>query len=330
MTRIKKIGCWFVFVALCLGLFFGTASLTTRAFAQVQHIIGVSVPTDDSYEEIFDDFQQTYIDYTWIVDEFERDNTTKQMEGIDELISFGIDVIIVAPSSADALSSVVQKIDGTGIGLFVLGDYVPGCPEGTVFIDLDTYYECGVNHADWVCGNATMSGNASIRIFYHDAWNGRAYLAGMLDRLEELNFPGTIRAESIDTSQDLEDALDIWIGQGKDDLLAVNEVVTHSSAIAEEVLQRYYQEGYTDAPFGIGIRAFSTPSGGVQARFVRDDLGQVLDAGCEAYLSDVTQTSGNALAEYLNGEEISSALVIDGCYVLSCGFVPGYARYVSL
>lgn len=330
MKRIKKIATgWLIVVVLCLCLCFGAAPLNAHATVQNQATVGVSVPEDDTYDDIFYILQQTYTDYLWVSDEFERYNAAEQLEGIDGLISHGSDVIIVDPCSADVLSHVVQKIDGTGIGLFVIGDYVPGCPEGTVFIALDTYYELGVNHAEWICGNAVIPANASIRIFYHYGGNGSAYLAGMMDRLSDYNFPGTILSVAVDTSQDLENALDNWLGQGRDDSFAFNEVVTHSSAVAEEILQRYYLEGYTDAPSGIGIRAFSTPSGGAQVLSVRDDLEQVLDEEYEAYLSDATQTIGNALAEYLNGEEISGAQLINGCYVLSCGFGPGYARYVS-
>lgn len=333
MKKVKRavVGLFMAFV-MCFGMFVGVAQAApSSAYASVQDqtVIGVSVPEDTTYDDIFQILSITYPDYSFLKYSYERGSISDQMDDINTIIDGGVDAIIIDPSNIVAFFDIFEDIDDAGIGLFVIGDYVPGCPEGTVFIALDTYYELGINHADWICGNAVIPANASIRIFYHYGGNGLAYLAGMMDGLADDNFPGTILSVAVDTSQDLENALDNWLGQGRDDSFAFNEVVTHSSAVAEEILQRYYLEGYTDAPSGIGIRAFSTPSGGAQVLSVRDDLEQVLDEEYEAYLSDATQTIGNALAEYLNGEEISGAQLINGCYVLSCGFGPGYARYVS-
>ena len=130
-----------------------------------------------------------------------------------------------------------------------------------------------------------MTGNATVYIFYHNELNGSFYRKGILDGLEDHNFSGTIKMAAIDTRQDLDAALNNWFGNGDDGASSINEIVTHSSILAEDILQRYYLEGYTDADSGTGIRAFSTPSGENQTRSAAPSLEEALDEEYERYLT---------------------------------------------
>lgn len=329
MKRIKKIATgWLIVVVLCLCLCFGAAPLNAHATVQNQVVIGVSVPDNDEYSEIMNYFDQMNLNVGWETSLYEEGDLQDQVDSIYELISKGVDAIIVDENNVPALFSVFQDAMEEGVDIIVLGDYVPGCPEGVLFLSIDTYYNLGINHVNWVYGDTPMTDDATVYIFCHDAINGSFYQKGILDGLEDHNFSGTIKMAAIGTRQNLDTALNVWFGDGDDAASSINEIVTHSSALAEAILQRYYLEGYTDADSGTGIRAFSTPSGETRTRSAEPSLEEALDEEYERYL-DAIEEVANCIMEYLNGGEISGAQLINGCYVLSCGFGPGYARYVS-
>ncbi len=332
MKKVKRavVGLFMAFV-MCFGMFVGVAQVApSSAYASVldQATVGVSVPDNEEYSEIMDCFYQANLDVGWVIFSYEEGDLQDQVDSIYNLIHAGVDAIIVDENNVPALFSVFQDAMEEGVGIIVLGDYVPGCPEGVLFLSIDTYYDLGINHVNWVYGDTSMTGNATVYIFYHNELNGSFYRKGILDGLEDHNFSGTIKMAAIDTRQDLDAALNNWFGNGDDGASSINEIVTHSSILAEDILQRYYLEGYTDADSGTGIRAFSTPSGENQTRSAAPSLEEALDEEYERYL-DAIEEAVYTVIDFLNGGGISGVQIINGCYVLSCGFGPGYARYVS-
>ena len=332
MKKAKRavVGLFMAFV-LCFGMFVGVAQAApSSAYASVQDqdVVGVSVPDNEEYSEIMNYISQTNPDVEWRTSLYEEGALQDQVDGIYSLIDNGVDTVIIGGYHLPALLDVFQGVVGAGVGLIVLGDYVPGCPEGVLFLPIDAYYDLGKNHVDWVYRDALMTNDATVYIFYHKELNGLFYQKGILDGLEDHNFSGTIKMASIDTRQDLDAALDDWFIDGEDGASSMNEIVAHSSALAEAVLQRYYLEGYTDADFGTGIRVFSTPSGENRMRSAESSLEEALDEEYERYLNFIEEAA-NCIMEYLNGEGISGAQLINGCYVVVYEFGPGYAKYVS-
>ena len=58
-------------------------------------------------------------------------------------------------------------------------------------------------------------------------------------------------------------------------------------------------------------------------------LEEALDAEYEQYLEDIAEMIADVITCYMAGEEIPDSQTIDGCYVVTYEFVPGYVKYVS-
>ena len=333
-----------LFIALavfCFGLFVlpaKDAPSSARA-SEENPKIAVSVPASEEYSTILQIIGQSYPGY--VIHEYEVENIQDQIEGLDLIIPQDYDMIIIQPLDINALLPAALEISYAGIGLVVISEYVAGFPDGTIFLDIDTYYDMGVDHADWVLENYAMTEDLVIYIYYHQANNGTSYKTGISDRLQERNFSGTVETIEVDTDQNLNTALNGFFN-GNDEAGGAIEHVTHNSVLAESILRRYRQEGYREAESGTGIRVFGEDNGegsgeGSGGQEGEDNgngsssngLEEALDAEYEQYLTDIAEMIADVITCYMAGEEIPDSQTIDGCYVVTYEFGPGYVKYVS-
>ena len=338
-----------LFIALavfCFGLFVlpaKDAPSSARA-SEENPKIAVSVPPNEEYDTIIQIIRQSYSGY--YIHESKVENTQDQIEDLESFISWGYDMIIIQPLDINALLPAALEISYAGIGLVVIGEYVAGFPDGTIFLDIDTYYDMGVDHADWVLENYAMTEDLVIYIYYHEATNGELYNAGISGRLQERNFSGKVVTIGVDTDQNLNAALNDFFN-GNDEAGGAIEHVTHSDVLAESILRRYRQEGYREAESGTGIRVFGEDNGegsgegsggqegeegegngnGNDSSF--NGLEEALDAEYEQYLEGIAEMFADVITCYMAGEEIPDSQTIDGCYVVTYEFGPGYVKYVS-
>ena len=350
MRKGKKavVSLFMALAVFCFGLFVlpaKDAPSSARA-SEENPKIAVSVPASEEYNTILHIIGQSYPGYD--IDVYEVENTQDQIEGLDLIIPQDYDMIMIQPLDINALLPAALEISYAGIGLVVISEYVAGFPDGTIFLDIDTYYDMGVDHADWVLENYAMTEDLVVYIYYHQANNGTSYKTGISDRLQERNFSGTVVTIGVDTDQNLNAALNDFFN-GNDEAGGAIEHVTHSDVLAESILRRYCQEGYREAESGTGIRAFGEDndeadgggngegSGGQEGEEGEGNgndssfngLEETLDAEYEQYLEGITEMIADIITYYMAGEEIPDSQTIDGCYVVSCGFGPGYVKYVS-
>ena len=339
MRKGKKavVSLFMALAVFCIGLFVlpaKDAPSSARA-SEENPKIAVSVPASEEYYTILQIIGQSYPGYD--IDEYEVENIQDQIEGLDLIIPQDYDMIIIQPLDINALLPAALEISYAGIGLVVISEYVAGFPDGTIFLDIATYYDLGVNHADWVLENYAMTEDLVIYIYYHQANNGTSYKTGISDRLQERNFSGTVVPIGVDTDQNLNTALNGFFN-GNDEAGGAIEHVTHNSVLAESILRRYRQEGYREAESGTGIRVFGEDDGEGSGGQEGEDNGngssfngleEALDAEYEQYLEDIAEMIADVITCYMAGEEIPDSQTIDGCYVVTYEFVPGYVKYVS-
>ena len=343
MRKGKKavVSLFMALAVFCIGLFvLPVKDVPSSARASEENPeIAVSVPPNEEYDTIVQIIRQSYPGY--YIHESKVENTQDQIEDLTSFISQGVDLIIVDPIDMNALYTVLGEIADAAIGLVVIGEYVAGFPDGTIFLDIDTYYDLGVDHADWVLENYAMTEDLVIYIYYHQADNGTSYMTGISDRLQERNFSGTVVTIGVDTDQNLNTALNEFFN-GNDEAGGAIEHVTHSDVLAESILRRYRQEGYREAESGTGIRVFGEDDGedngeGSGGQEGEDNgngssfngLEEAPDAEYEQYLTDIAEMIADVITCYMAGEEIPDSQTIDGCYVVTYEFVPGYVKYVS-
>ncbi len=343
MRKGKKavVSLFMALAVFCFGLFvLPVKDVPSSARASEENPeIAVSVPASEEYDTIIQIIRQSYPGY--VIHEYEVENIQGQIEDLDSFISWGYDMIIIQPLDINALLPAALEISYAGIGLVVISEYVAGFPNGTIFLDIDTYYDMGVDHADWVLENYAMTEDLVIYIYYHQANNGTSYKTGISDRLQERNFSGTVETIEVDTDQNLNTALNGFFN-GNDEAGGAIEHVTHNSVLAESILRRYRQEGYREAESGTGIRAFGEDndegsgegSGGQEGEdngngSSSNGLEEALDAEYEQYLEGIAEMIADVITCYMAGEEIPDSQTIDGCYVVTYEFGPGYVKYVS-
>lgn len=314
-------------VVLCLGMFAGLMRGTAASPAQAEdsYNIVASLPDSVSFYDDVLDAAATYLSPNSGIRKLYYNNmsATEQIGQIEALLEDPdeeINAFIIVPSDSQALVNehIFDYIHLAGIKLFVIGDYFEGCPEGTVFFSGD-YYSLGVNHAEDLGLSVVEEDEIIVYLFYPPDLMGTLYKEGFLDRMAD--YEGLCRVFCVEAndSMDVGTALDEWFEEyvGEE----VDEIAAYNSAIAEWVIEYYYDKGYRDAASGTGIRVFSDPS------------DESAPAGFEGlyieYIAATEKMIAETVQSLLNGDSVSDAEERDGCYILGMEFAPGYTKYVS-
>lgn len=127
-------------ISLLLLSILATTSLSLLSSCSMQEkkqfVIGISQPCDDAWrQKMNEEMRREQLFHTNITLEFrnsEYDNA-RQCADIEEFISKGVDLIIVSPNVADALTNVVSKAYNSGIPVIVADRSVNG-DDYTAFI----------------------------------------------------------------------------------------------------------------------------------------------------------------------------------------------------
>ena len=323
MKKAKKAVGYLMAVVLCLGMFAGLMRGTAASPAQAEdsYNIVASLPGDSSYyNELVDAVATYYSPYGSIRKLYYKNmSATEQIGQIKDLLADPdeeIDAFIIVPSNDHSLVDTYNDIRSKDIALFVIGDYVNGSPEGTVFFSGD-YYSLGVNHAEDLGLSVVEEDEIVVYLFYPPDLRGTLYKEGFLDRMADYEGLCQVTCIEVNDSQDVITALDEWFEEHDGE--EVDEIAAYNSGIAQWVIEYYYDKGYRDDVSGTGIRVFSDPvdaPDGFERRYIEhiESTGQMI---IETILS------------LLNGESVPDAEERDGCYILGIEFAPGYTKYVS-
>ncbi|WP_231555650.1 substrate-binding domain-containing protein [Capnocytophaga cynodegmi] len=106
-----------------------------------QYIVGVSQCSDDLWREAMNEEIKREIAFypqTQVIIKSTKDNTQQQFQDIEEFINQKVDLLIIAPNEAEALTSVVQKAHLQGIPI-ILVDRKVKTDNYTAYIGADNY-----------------------------------------------------------------------------------------------------------------------------------------------------------------------------------------------
>lgn len=315
-------------VVLCLGMFAGLMRGTTASPAQAEgpYNIVASLPEKfPYYDELINSvathfspnsgFRKLY---------YKNADIGEQIGQIEALLADPdeeIDVFIIVPSDDHLLVDTYNDIRSKDIALFVIGDYVNGSPEGTMFFSGD-YYGLGIDHAEGLGIGSVAEDEYVVYLFYPTGEEGSLYKQGFLDGMdvyEELLYGDVCRVICVEVSyfQEISTALDEWFEEHEGE--EVDEIVTYASSYAEWAIEYYYDKGYRDDVSGTRIRVFSNPVGAPNG----------YEDAYRKYMLVTGQKMAYTILSVLNGESVSGAEERDGCYILGLEFAPGYSKYVS-
>lgn len=108
----------------------------------------------DDVEEVFAEYEEQGLVDELIVESADVD-VNGQIQQIRNLISAGVDAIIVNPNSATALNAVFQEAEGQGIQVYATDQAVEAEPVTNVVIDQT---EWGATNAEWLAGEVGDGG----------------------------------------------------------------------------------------------------------------------------------------------------------------------------
>ncbi|MBD5131024.1 MAG: sugar ABC transporter substrate-binding protein [Clostridiales bacterium] len=317
-------------VLLCLITFMGfaakpapTASADGEPTSGEGYRIGVSVPDESPYKEYMNSAISLFdFDYELLESNCYND-VAMQIEIIYNFIVLQVDALIIAPVANDgSLQIVLDQAYNEGIIIVVLGEPNPDYPDGITYIMQGDYYDLGFNHAEWIFQNPDINEESVIYVYYYLNENGDLYKQGVIDGLATFGIFANVECIPVtDLNKVYDQAEAVFKMREEKGLPDIDEIVTYSTAIAERILDCSYAVGYHDDTSGIGIRAFAyggTDSGDGEA----NELDEEYKEEYENYKQLTAQIIAGTVAALLNGE-------INGGSIISLGFAPGYAKYVS-
>lgn len=123
-------------------------------------------------------------------------DTQKQIADIEDLLTKGVDAIIVQSTSETALASVIEKANAQGVKIVVYNGEV-GTDKYDAFVTRDQQMT-GEAYAEYVCERLDGKGNVVIIMGYPGSGYSNAVLAGVqsvVDKYPDINVLGTEYAE---------------------------------------------------------------------------------------------------------------------------------------
>ena len=144
----------FVLVALFCLLMAGCAP------REVRYVVGVSQCSDDEWrEQMNKEIRREALFYPGVKIDIRtaKDNNAQQIADIESLIGEGVDLLIVSPNEADAITPVIEKAYNKGIPV-VLVDRKIRSDKYTAYVGADNY-EIGRQVGSYIAERLQGKGN---------------------------------------------------------------------------------------------------------------------------------------------------------------------------
>lgn len=104
-------------------------------------------------------------------------DSQKQLSDIEDLLTKGVDALIIQSTSDTALVSVIEKAKSMGVKVVIYGGYC-GTDEYDAYIDRD-HKKAGEAYANYVCGRLGGKGNVIVMVGYPGSDYSNKVLAGI-------------------------------------------------------------------------------------------------------------------------------------------------------
>lgn len=104
-------------------------------------------------------------------------DSQKQLNDIEDLLTKGVDALVIQSTSDTALVSVIEKAKGMGVKVVIYGGYC-GTDQYDAYIDRD-HKKAGEAYANYVCDRLNGKGNVIVMVGYPGSDYSNKVLAGI-------------------------------------------------------------------------------------------------------------------------------------------------------
>jgi ribose transport system substrate-binding protein len=221
------------------------AAAAAPAVKKDKYIIGVSYegPTNDWAASMMYHLQYSFdIKYK---DKVEKvyyvsadGDATKQVSQIEDLLTKGVDALMIQPLSESALVNVVEKASGMGIPVFIFGASVL-TDKYVTYVDRENY-ESGKVITEWIC--KAMGGKGKVVTIMGEPGSGFSenVLRGVSDALKECPGVTNVGTEYGEYSAAVtKQKMETFLSSNKD----INGVIVDGGMMGMGILEAYADAG---------------------------------------------------------------------------------------
>ena len=247
--------------AICIAL-----ALTSCSKEQSKFTIGVSQCSTDNWRETANLEMMREAAFLEDLDVEIRsvdDNSTKQIEDIEYFIKKGVELLVVSPNEADALTPVIEKAYDSGIPI-ILYDRKINSEKYTAYVGADNY-QIGSQMGQYI--NSVLPANSKIAIFRGTAGSTADYerYKGLMDVLSsEDSNKYQIVAEPVANFLYVDAKREMTNLIREPEMKRIDAVLALNDEMALGAREVFATSHVRPMPMFIGIDALAGPRGGLE------------------------------------------------------------------
>lgn len=226
------------------------------------YIIGVSQCSDDEWRsQMNNEMNREALFYPGIKIDIRSagDNNERQISDINYFIEKGVDIIVVSPNEADAITPVIEKAYDAGIPV-VLVDRKINSDKYTAYIGADNY-EAGAKIGHYICNRLNGKGNIAELTGLHGSTPADERHKGLMSALKE--YPDIHIVATADAGwfkESAEAAFDSILGQNRN----IDLVFAHNDRMAMGAYEAAKRKGLEKDILFVGVDALAGEGYGIE------------------------------------------------------------------